>query len=157
MPDMLVNLRNLPMEVPQSAVQVRRANTWDKYFLYEWVRKHFGIGWAQCCDVSMDTRPGTCFVAVVRNANDPRREVLQGFACYDVAARGVFGPMGVDGELRGQGIGAALVVNTLHAMKNEGYAYAIIGQVGPAEFYTKVVGAELIRGSDPGTARQLLM
>lgn len=32
----------------------------------------------------------------------------------------------------------------------QGYAYAIIGGVGPAEFYAKAVGAVLIEGSSPG-------
>ncbi|MEX0750197.1 MAG: hypothetical protein WD359_05250 [Dehalococcoidia bacterium] len=31
-----------------------------------------------------------------------------------------------------------------------GYAYAIIGGVGPAEFYAKVCGATVIENSDPG-------
>ncbi len=39
---------------------------------------------------------------------------------------------------------------SLLAMKAQGYAYGIIGGVGPAEFYTKAVGAVIIDGSDPG-------
>ena len=35
-------------------------------------------------------------------------------------------------------------------MREMGYAYAIIGGVGPAEFYAKVCGATVIEGSDPG-------
>jgi len=36
---------------------------------------------------------------------------------------------------------------------SEGYAYAIIGGVGPAEFYSKIVGATLIDNSVPGIYR----
>jgi len=35
-------------------------------------------------------------------------------------------------------------------MRDDGYAYAIIGGVGPAEYYSKTVGATVIAGSSPG-------
>ena len=53
-------------------------------------------------------------------------------------------------------IGKALLFNCLEAMKQQGYGYAIIGGVGPAEFYAKTVGAIPIEGSEPGVYRGLL-
>ena len=44
-------------------------------------------------------------------------------------------------DQRGKGIGLALLYHTLEAMKAQGYAYAIIGAVGPHEFYANAVGA----------------
>ena len=44
----------------------------------------------------------------------------------------------------------------LHAQRSQGYAYSIIGGVGPAEYYTKVVAAQLIDGSTPGIFGQAL-
>jgi hypothetical protein len=41
-------------------------------------------------------------------------------------------------------------------MLAQGYGYAIIGGVGPAEFYTKIAGATIIEGSSPGIYRGLL-
>jgi len=41
-------------------------------------------------------------------------------------------------------------------MKHQGVGYAIIGGVGPAEFYTKAVGAVAIEDSAPGIYRGLL-
>ncbi|WP_230977608.1 hypothetical protein [Treponema vincentii] len=38
---------------------------------------------------------------------------------------------------QGKGIGKALLLASLHALRNEGYAYAIIGGVGPEVFYQK--------------------
>jgi hypothetical protein len=38
-------------------------------------------------------------------------------------------------------------------MAAEGYAYAIIGGVGPAAFYERAVGAIPIPGSEPGIYR----
>jgi len=55
----------------------------------------------------------------------------------------------VDGE-RGRGIGSALLLSALHAQRALGYAYAIVGGVGPAQFYEKAVGAIPIPGSTPG-------
>jgi hypothetical protein len=42
-------------------------------------------------------------------------------------------------------------------MKLKGYGYAIIGGVGPAEFYHKAVGATEIPGSTPGMWKTWLM
>ena len=67
-----------------------------------------------------------------------------------------FGPTGVDPNERKHGIGKALLFNCLEAMKQQGYGYAIIGGVGPAEFYTKAAGAIPIEGSEPGVYRGLL-
>jgi hypothetical protein len=47
------------------------------------------------------------------------------------------------------GIGTALLLLTLDAMAAEGYAYAIIGAAGPADFYARAVGAVPIAGSTP--------
>ena len=41
-------------------------------------------------------------------------------------------------------------------MKAQGYAYGIIGGVGPASFYEKAVGAVLIDGSNPGIYQGIL-
>ena len=59
-------------------------------------------------------------------------------------------------EERGRGLGRALLLATLHAQREQGYAYSIIGGVGPAEFYAKAVGAVLIEGSTPGVYRGVL-
>ena len=54
------------------------------------------------------------------------------------------------------GSGGAGLFAALHAQKAQGYAYAIIGGVGPAEFYARAVGAVLIEGSQPGIYDGLL-
>ncbi len=75
---------------------------------------------------------------------------IVGFAAYECSRRGFFGPTGVREDLRGNGAGASLLMRCLEAMREMGYGYAIIGGVGPAEFYEKVCGATVIEGSDPG-------
>lgn len=52
--------------------------------------------------------------------------------------------------MRGKGIGEALLIESLAAMRATGYAYAIIGGAGPTQFYARAVGAVEIPGSTPG-------
>jgi GNAT superfamily N-acetyltransferase len=75
---------------------------------------------------------------------------------YECTRRDFFGPTGVRQDLRGNGIGAALLFRCLESMWEMGYAYAVIGGVGPVTFYEKVCGAFLIPGSEIGVYRTLL-
>lgn len=151
---MLVRLYDLPESSPAEALRVdgielRRALAPEKHFVVSWVREHFGEGWAGECDVSFSRLPISCFRA-------QRGQDVLGFACYDATAKGFFGPTGVLEPERKQGLGTALLLMTLHAMAAEGYAYAIIGGAGPADFYAKAVGAVPIADSDPGIYANLL-
>ncbi len=143
MTDMLVKLYELPpYKVPEGA-DLRRALAPEKHIVVNWVRRHFSDYWASECEVSFARTPISCFVAVVDGK-------LAGFACYDATCKAFFGPTGVDEDMRGRGLGKALLLACLHAMWHEGYGYAIIGGIGPAEFYSKAVGATIIENSTPG-------
>ena len=60
------------------------------------------------------------------------------------------GPELVHPEWRGRGVGHALLLVTLEAMRAQGYAYAIIGWASSVDFYRKAVGATVIDGSRQG-------
>ena len=109
----------------------------------EWVRKEFSQTWADEVTVGHMKKPVTVYVAV-------REGKLLGFGAYECTARNFFGPTGVAKSERNKGIGKALLLACLHAMREMGYAYCIIGGVGPAEFYTRCVGATVIPESTPG-------
>jgi GNAT superfamily N-acetyltransferase len=149
MQDMLVRLYDLPdhmsliEKLQNEGIVIRRPLAAEKSIVLEWVTKHFGTGWASEADVSFSYQPITCFIAILSGK-------VVGFACYDSCYRNFFGPTGVDEKARNKGIGKALLLECLYAMKSQGYAYGIIGGVGPAEFYAKAVGATLIDGSNPG-------
>ena len=167
MADMLVKLYSLPeshhlmAELANSSIEIRRALPSEKHQVAEWVRKNFWEPWGSECEAAMENRPVTTFIAVEKkisdtashNPYDQLPEILLGFSCYDATARGMFGPMGVRHDRRGSGIGKALLLACLHAMWSEGYAYAVIGWVGPEQFYEKTVGAVVIQGSEPGLFR----
>ncbi|MBZ9687071.1 GNAT family N-acetyltransferase [Clostridium estertheticum] len=154
MADMLVKLYNLKSEdnleeLYSKGVTLRRALPPEKYRVISWVKDKFGDHWASECDVAFSNKPVTCYIAI------KNKEII-GFACYEATCRDFFGPTGVDNEFRAQGIGKALLIKSLVAMKEMGYGYAIIGGAGPTEFYEKAVQAEVIEGSIPGIYEGLL-
>lgn len=154
MPDMLVKLYDLPQsdvftKLDASNIVIRPALAPEKVAVSEWVEQSFSTGWRSEVEVAFSRQPVSVFIALKANK-------LVGFACYDTTIRGFFGPTGVDENQRGHGIGEALLFSCLQNMRAIGYAYAIIGDVGPAEFYHKKVGAIAIENSEPGIYKDLL-
>jgi predicted N-acetyltransferase YhbS len=155
-PDMLVNLLRLPPPEPTleelraAGVIVRRARPWELTQVREFVGDNFSRAWADEISVGLVRQPSTVFVA----QRDGR---LVGFAAYECTHRNFFGPTGVIEEERGRGVGRALLLAALGGLRELGYAYAIIGGVGPAEFYERAVGARLIPDSSPGVYRDPLL
>ncbi|MDT7688058.1 MAG: hypothetical protein QOJ70_2098 [Acidobacteriota bacterium] len=149
MPDMLVNLLRLPPldaaldELRSAGVVVRRAQAWELTQVREFVAHHFSGAWADEISVGFSHQPVTVFVAL-------REGRLAGFAAYECTRKNFFGPTGVVERERGRGLGRALLLASLRGLRELGYAYAIIGGVGPAEFYERAVGARLIPDSTPG-------
>lgn len=149
MPDMIVRLYNLPdsgeliNELGSKGIIIKRAIGPEKRLLEEWCSKHFTDHAASEVSVGMSRSPAGVFVAI-----KDRKPI--GYACYDATVKGFFGPTGVLKEYRGLGIGKALLLKTLAAMYEDGYAYAIIGGVGPKEFYIKNCNAMEIPDSTPG-------
>ncbi len=154
--DMLVRLYNLPPlqreigKMEEMGISVFRALPPNRSLVVNWVRKHtseLAANEAECCFSSPSS---TVFIAT-------RNGKILGYACYNATAPDFFGPMEVAEEERGKGIGRALLIAALHALREEGYAYAIIGGIGPAEFYRKCADAVLIEGSDPGIYKWMLV
>lgn len=151
MQDMLVKLYDLNdhrvldviARLKANGVTVRRAMPYEQERVMAWVRANFSDGWASETGAAFTNHPISCFIAIENNR-------IIGFACHDATWRNAFGPTGVHEAAQGRGVGTGLLLACMAAMKAAGYAYAIIAGVGPAEFYRKTVGAELIPGSTPG-------
>ena len=148
MADLLVRLYDLPeseaaARVAAAGITVRRALPPERHLILEWIGARFGAHWVSEAALGLSQQPPTALVAV-------QGETLVGFACYDTTAKGFFGPTGVDTAARGGGIGEALLFATLRAMREAGYAYAVIGDPGPVGFYTTRLDALEIPKSDPG-------
>jgi len=141
--DMIVSLTSLPQYKVQEGVKLKRAFVGDKRYLLDFIRANFSEGWVYEAERALMQDAGKCFIATENGK-------LLGFACFDATAKGFFGPIGILEEQRGKGIGTALLIRTLEAMREYGYGYAIIGWVDDAEqFYRKTVGAEFIKGGEP--------
>lgn len=149
MKDMLVRLYDLPgvageLEVLKGqGVLVRRPGAYERHLVADWVGRNFSPKWVSEVKTAFARQPVSCFIAT-------RGGKVIGFACYDVTARGFLGPMGVEDEARGTGIGRVLLVTALNGLRDLGHAYGVIGGVGPEEFYARTVGAMPIEGSSPG-------
>lgn len=147
--DMLVRLYDLPRSgelyerVAANGVMLRRPGAYEKHLVENFVREHFSPKWVSEVAVAFSRQPLACFIAT-------REKEILGFACYETTAKGFFGPTGVAEGARGLGLGKALLLKSLEAQREAGYAYAFIGGVGPREFYANAVGAVEIPGSDPG-------
>ena len=155
MADLLVNLCALPQSAPvieklkAAGVVIKRAIGPEKHVVVEWAEKNFSRAWASECDAALSVQPATCFLAV-------KDKKIVGFACYDSTSKGFFGPIGVDEKLRTGGVGKALLIRTLEAMREAGYGYGIVGWAGPVDFFKKAVGAVVIEGSEPGVYKDMV-
>jgi GNAT superfamily N-acetyltransferase len=149
MPDMLVNLLTLPPVEPlidglrAAGIVVRRAQPFELTPVRQFIEKNFALTWADEASVGFANKPVSVFIA-------HRKEQILGFAAAECTRRAFFGPTGVLEAERGRGIGKALLIAGLHALREMGYVYGIIGGVGPSDYYTKAVGATLIPNSTPG-------
>jgi GNAT superfamily N-acetyltransferase len=149
MPDLLVNLLNLPplepvmLELNHANVLVRRAQPFEISQALDFVEHKFSVAWADEISIGFANKPVSVYIAVAN------KEIV-GFAAYECTRRSFFGPTGVVESMQGRGIGKALLLASLWGLREMGYVYAIIGRAGPVEFYEKAVGAIVIPDSEPG-------
>lgn len=155
MPDMLVNLYQLPSNqenkdrLKQKGIRIERALAPDRHKVMEFTRKNFGEGWASEVSAAFSHQPVSCYIAI-------KEKQVVGFACYDATAKDYFGPTGVLEAERGQGIGLALLLQSMEGLREEGYGYAIIGSAGPVQFYEKCCRAQVIQNDEPNVYSRMI-
>ncbi len=156
MPDMLVNLYQLSEwqqkeeNLKKQGIKIKRAIPPEKARVLAWIEEHFGKAWSSEADVAFAKSPLNIFIAY-------QQDQILGFACYDTTAKGFFGPTGVSEEARAKGIGTVLLLKSLAALKESGYAYAVIGDAGPVEYYKKICNAQVIKDSEKGIYQDMLL
>lgn len=156
--DMLVKLYDLPRfytEDPSlhaNGIDIRRPLANDKDKVIEFVKNNFSLIWANECEAAFNNSPFSCLIAVKNNQD------IIGFSCYDASYRNYFGPIGVQDEYRGLGIGKELLLRALYALRDNGFAYCIIGMTTEynAKFYKKIANAIEISDSYPGAYKDSL-
>jgi len=149
MADMLVKLYDIDVNknvLRDNDIAIKKASVTDKDVLLNFVKENFADSpsWVHECEYALFNKPVSCYIAV-------KQKMLIGFSCYDATGKGFFGPIGVKKEYRKNGVGAALLLKTLQAMKEQDYGYAIIGWVNKEAipFYKKQVNATIIKNSTP--------
>lgn len=121
-----------------AAAGIERAQPSEREAVESFIEAHFGALWRfEVGHAFLDDTP-PLFLA--------RRDgELVGFSAHDVNNRGLgfYGPAGVRREVRGGGIGAALLTRSLSDLADRGYARTIIPWVSSIDFYRKVAHAEI--------------
>jgi mycothiol synthase len=113
---------------------LRRGEPTDWPALETFVREQFTEVWSHEARLALHRETPTIFIAI-------RDERVTGFACYGVYRPDWFGPLAVDPQSRGEGLGEALLLLCLDDLAAAGVAVAQIGWIGPMSFYAKTVDA----------------
>jgi mycothiol synthase len=134
------------------AATVRRATAADLPALETFIHAGFTEVWRGEARLALQRDIPTIFIA-------SRAEHITGFACHGVYRADWFGPLGVDPDSRGDGLGGALLLLCLDDLAAAGVAVAQIGWIGPMAFYAKTVDARcgrvfavLVKSPIPGPA-----
>lgn len=155
MPDLLVNLLKLPRLEPavkalsDEGISIRPAQPFEITPVRNFIEQHFSVGWADEVSVGFSNKPVSVYIATLDSK-------VIGFAAHECTRKNFFGPAGVAPDMQGRGIGTALLLASLLALRESGYVYGIIGGAGPIGFYQKTVGATLIVDSESGIYTDLL-
>ena len=123
---------------------IRKTSEKDCPRVVSFVNDNFSSGWADTVEnafASFESPP--LYIAEEKDGT------IIGFAGFDIYKnkKCYFGPMGIVSANRTKGVGYSLLHHCLKDMKKTGYEYAIIGEVGPIEFYEKVCNATVIPSS----------
>jgi predicted N-acetyltransferase YhbS len=155
MSDLLVNLLTLSpldraaLDLQERGINIRRAQPFELTKVRSFVETNFSTAWADEVSVGFGNKPVSVYIATANGK-------IIGFAAHECTRRCFFGPTGVIDEYRQIGVGKALLLACLWALREMGYVYGIIGGVGPIDFYKKTVGAIEIPGSGSGIYEDLL-
>lgn len=159
MTDILVPIHGLPSPHPaleaqsRNGIHIRRALMPEASAIRSWVGEHFARqGWLDELAGALAQTPCRCVIAV-RGTSE-----LVGFLCFDVGFRGFLGPGGVARAYRRQGIFFALIVQSCLHLREQGFAYAVAGDVADEtrELITRKLEGLAIPGSTPGPYRDMM-
>jgi len=143
--DMEVDLERTDLDTSQAeerlraeGILLRRAHPGEVPDVAQFALDNFSATWQGEVARSADLSPTPLFIAL-------QGKRIIGFAAHDVGGTARFGPMGTLADLRGRGIGSALLKMCLRSIRDNGYDRAEIGWVGPIGFYARAVNARIHR------------
>ena len=129
----------IPHRVSQAKENLRRENiiirkaVWkEKERIINWVKDTFSPCWGY--EVSCGFKDPDNITIWVATKNDK----IVGFSAYSVLDKNWFGPVGVDLDFRGKGIGSVLLFEALRSLREEGYRYVTIPWTSHIFYYTQL-------------------
>ncbi len=113
---------------------------------YEWIARSFGGRWPEEAEAGWNWFARDGEGRPVGFATYEQRSFRWWWLdrWFDQADVGIFGPMGVDRSLRKKRLGRILLRRSLRSLQARGFARALIGAVGPVEFYERWAGARVV-------------
>ncbi|GAB4322426.1 MAG: hypothetical protein Kow0069_27150 [Promethearchaeota archaeon] len=140
----------LPVQVAPPTVstefRIRRAKPAEKDALAGFVRENFATStWDDEAAIAFENDPPTAFVALEGDREGTGK--IAGFAVHSAFFPGSFGPTGVRKDLRGRGLGTALVRACADDLAAAGFdVMEVMWVADPTiKFYSKAVGARVGR------------
>ncbi len=115
----LPDISEIEKNLSAKGIQIVRARMEEKQEVSEWISEEFGEGWARETELAFRENDVTVWLA-------KKDGEVCGFAVGEAAFWGNFGPVGVQESLRGNRIGAVLLVRTLEDMGRHGDTVAWI-------------------------------
>lgn len=138
--DLLVSLNTYTKkEISGQQAVIKRAEQEDETAVMKFVEENFGGSWTESILNGFRQKEIPIFLAWEGTK-------LIGFSSYDVyrSQKGIYGPMGVLKTERNNRVGSHLLHEALQDMKEKNYAYIVLGEAGPIEYYEKECGAVII-------------
>ncbi|MGF2616705.1 GNAT family N-acetyltransferase [Rossellomorea vietnamensis] len=138
--DLLVSMNTYSKkEFKSGQAVIERAGKKDQQAVLKFVEENFGGSWTESIHNGFLQKEIPIFLAWDGAS-------LIGFSSYDVyrGQKGIYGPMGVLKDARNSRVGSRLLHEALQDMKEKRYAYIVLGEAGPIEYYEKECGAALI-------------
>ena len=157
MADMLVKLYPLPTDpvleesLREKGITIKKALAPDMSKIIAFTEENGRPGWADEIRVCFMNQPASIYIAV-------KDKQIIGFGCYECTARGFFGPTLVASSARRQGVGKALLLKCLFALREMGYVYAFIGwpDEKAIHFYEQATGGMMIPGDGHGVYSRMV-
>ncbi|MCX8180771.1 MAG: GNAT family N-acetyltransferase [Thermofilaceae archaeon] len=133
-----MRLEKLCERLRQNGIVVRKARLEESELLSRWVEERFSPFWRIEVEMGMNAEDGGVLLA------EKDGEII-GFSVYGALRPDYFGPIGVDPQRRGGGVGTVLLFECLKLMKAEGVRVATIPWTTHLTFYTQIPGLSSVR------------
>lgn len=120
-------------------IEVTRTTDEDKIELFNFISDEWAL-WQNELEMAYKSQPIAIYIAKLKGE-------IKAFSAYDGnnVGTGWFGPMGTHPDLRGKGIGKALLYLCLTDIKKQGLKKATIPWVAPISFYSNLANAKISR------------